>query len=477
MLAWWLCSLLSWAVGAGVGAAALNTEALEGPNATAGSEYAFDFGSNWLNFIRKSQGPGDIPWHLRVEIAKRSLLASIQVGVVRDLSQVSTFIDVGCGSGLFSLAAVRLGAKSVVSFDLQKGSVDAARLLWDQEGRPKHWVVLQGSVLDFDFLNELPRADMVFAWGSLHHTGNVQRAMLNVESLLKPGGLLHMALYSTEFEPDAKFWDKHKQTYVSLQSEQGHQSPELMVNAYVFWQTHGAIDARLRGVERQLGRPLEPPEEYEWIAKELSRLNSEHALARGMDLWTDARDGLGGWPNERLEAIQIVDFARSAGLQIFSVDARMDGGPTGFNLLSSGGQVSLGQMWHAAGLRLESACGPYVLVDVGFPYNSNNNSDNNNDNNNEIACWSMDASSWSNFAEAASSLRLLEDGYFLGLSAGASHKDERFCQARGRYSHETSGIVFMTSDLSDPNTNGRSYQLLVPEGWPQRAECIGKERV
>ncbi|CAE8672725.1 unnamed protein product [Polarella glacialis] len=139
-----------------------------------------------------------------------------------------------------------------------------------------------------------------------------------------------------------------------------------------------------------------------------------------MDLWTDARDGLGGWPNQRLEAVQIVDFAKSAGLQVSSVDARIDGGPTGFNLLSSGGQVSLGQMWHAAGLRLESACGLCVLVDVGSPYV--NNKDNSN---NERACWLMDASSWSNFAEAASSS--LEDNYFLGLSAGVSHQDDRFC--------------------------------------------------
>jgi 2-polyprenyl-3-methyl-5-hydroxy-6-metoxy-1,4-benzoquinol methylase len=64
----------------------------------------YDFGANWRRFLR-NVGPDQIL------AAERSLLA-----ILGPLGGRS-FIDVACGSGLFSLAALRLGAERVHSFD------------------------------------------------------------------------------------------------------------------------------------------------------------------------------------------------------------------------------------------------------------------------------------------------------------------------------------------------------------------------
>ena len=64
----------------------------------------YEFGANWRRFLA-DVGPDQIL------AAERSLLA-----ILGPLGGRS-FIDVACGSGLFSLAALRLGAERVHSFD------------------------------------------------------------------------------------------------------------------------------------------------------------------------------------------------------------------------------------------------------------------------------------------------------------------------------------------------------------------------
>jgi 2-polyprenyl-6-hydroxyphenyl methylase/3-demethylubiquinone-9 3-methyltransferase len=56
--------------------------------------------------------------------------------------------------------------------------------------------VLQGSVLDADFLTKMqPGFDIVYSWGVLHHTGSMWQAVENAGTLVKPGGKLWIALY------------------------------------------------------------------------------------------------------------------------------------------------------------------------------------------------------------------------------------------------------------------------------------------
>ena len=75
-----------------------------------------------------------------------------------------TFLDVGSGSGLFSLAAYNLGAK-VVSFDFDAQSVWCTNQLRERFCSDKRrWTVKIGSILEADFIKTLGHFDIVYSW-------------------------------------------------------------------------------------------------------------------------------------------------------------------------------------------------------------------------------------------------------------------------------------------------------------------------
>src|SRR5437879_12723402 len=98
----------------------------------------FSFGKNWQQFLRVLDKE-------RIREAEKSLADMLQV---KDLAGKS-FLDVGSGSGLFSLAAMRLGADRVHSFDYDPQSVGCTKEL-RQRFFPKtgRWTIEEGSVLD-----------------------------------------------------------------------------------------------------------------------------------------------------------------------------------------------------------------------------------------------------------------------------------------------------------------------------------------
>jgi 2-polyprenyl-6-hydroxyphenyl methylase/3-demethylubiquinone-9 3-methyltransferase len=120
----------------------------------------FEFGANWLRFL-------ELLDDRRVELAEDSLRSMLGVADLRGRS----FLDAGSGSGLFSLAAHRLGAR-VHSFDYDPQSVACTREVKRRyaEGDPA-WSIEEGSVLDPAYLARLGTFDVVYSWGVLHHTG------------------------------------------------------------------------------------------------------------------------------------------------------------------------------------------------------------------------------------------------------------------------------------------------------------------
>lgn len=107
-----------------------------------------------------------------------------------------TFLDIGCGSGIHSLAALRLGASQVFAFDYDVDSVATSRRVREWAGNPENWQIKRNSVLDADFMASLPKFDIVYSWGVLHHTGDLWGAVRNAAIPLRKGRrVLYRALF------------------------------------------------------------------------------------------------------------------------------------------------------------------------------------------------------------------------------------------------------------------------------------------
>jgi 2-polyprenyl-6-hydroxyphenyl methylase/3-demethylubiquinone-9 3-methyltransferase len=146
----------------------------------------FSFGKNWQSFSPNIDGE-------RIAVAKSSLASFL--GGENSISN-KTFVDIGCGSGLSSLAAFLLGAKQIISVDVDEYSISCTKDLRKKYHNPKNWNVLSGSALDRKFLAGLDKFDIVYSWGVLHHTGDMYRAIDNTIGLANSRGVIYLAIYN-----------------------------------------------------------------------------------------------------------------------------------------------------------------------------------------------------------------------------------------------------------------------------------------
>src|SRR3712207_1360016 len=164
----------------------------------------FEFGENWSRFLELLDDG-------RIARAEESLKTMLEVESLEGKS----FLDIGSGSGLFSLAARRLGAR-VHSFDYDPQSVactmELRRRFFPEDS---DWKVEEGSALDAEFVSSLGKFDVVYSWGVLHHTGQMWKALENVDALVAPGGKLYIAIYNDTGTQSAR-WKWIKRTYNRL---------------------------------------------------------------------------------------------------------------------------------------------------------------------------------------------------------------------------------------------------------------------
>ena len=261
--------------------------AIESFDAHAGEIAAgqrFEFGANWARFL-------ELLNEERIANAEASLRTYLGLDSLAGLR----FLDIGSGSGLFSLAARRLGA-TVHSFDYDPQSVgcttELRRRFFPGDA---NWRVERGSVLDDQYLESLGTFDIVYSWGVLHHTGQMWRALEAAGNRVALGGSLFIAIYADRGAQTAR-WKTLKRWYCRLPPAV---RPVYAALAVAPLELRSAAKAIVRG------RPMDYVREW-----------TGYSANRGMNKWRDIIDWVGGYPYEAARADELFGFFHDRGFSL-----------------------------------------------------------------------------------------------------------------------------------------------------------------
>jgi SAM-dependent methyltransferase len=242
-------------------------------------ESHFGFGDNWADYAAHITPE-------KIRQAEAGLLALIPADEIHG----KTFLDIGCGSGLHSLAALRAGAAHVTAVDFDPTSVKTAQRVLDQFWTGKNADVFSYNILDPSTYRELTPGgyDIVYSWGVLHHTGDMMAAIKNAAAFVAPGGLFVVALYKKT--PLCGAWAVEKKIYAGLPGWARWPLNMIYAGGY------------LAGLATQKVNPVDYVRTYE--------------QKRGMRFMTDVVDWMGGYPYESISPAETKKLIESMGFEM-----------------------------------------------------------------------------------------------------------------------------------------------------------------
>ena len=234
----------------------------------------FAFGENWASYAQ-------IVSEDQIEKATAALHKLLGGGRL----QGKRFLDIGCGSGIHTLAALRLGASKVVAVDLDSKSIAATRSLLARYVLEARCCVEQLSVFDLS-PDTLGRFDVVYSWGVLHHTGHMDLALRKAAAMVGEEGEFLFALYRRTWL--CPFWRAEKKWY----SQATPRKQRIAQRVYVRW--------------------------FEFVCKrffDVEKYVREYGDVRGMDFCHDVHDWLGGYPYESILPDEVDSLMGKLGLR------------------------------------------------------------------------------------------------------------------------------------------------------------------
>ena len=267
------------------------------------SNQRFSFGSNWNEFIDNSITNKSFDRKLKYCINHLSNTFSKSI-------DKKIFIDIGCGSGLFSLAAIKLNASKVLSFDFDLNSVNTTNKLLSLKGVDKE----KANSLQHDIRNEIILSNylnaeqskkiqkFIYCAGVVHHTGNVYLSMDNVSKLANnKNDEIFISIYNKI--PVLTFlWWLEKKIYINVGIWR-----RLALFIWLFaWSSYWIL---------KLQNPI----------KNIQRYGDND---RGMSFLTDAKDWLGGYPYEPLYKEDVIAFFKKRNFELINFNR---GGNWGLN--------------------------------------------------------------------------------------------------------------------------------------------------
>jgi SAM-dependent methyltransferase len=227
-------------------------------------ETHFEFGENWRNYSKTID-------RKRIDSAIEGLRKLFPDGLAG-----KTFLDIGCGSGLHSLAALSLGAVSATAIDIDEISVSTTQELLTKHAPDSKWTAKIASIFDAA-PDTLGQFDVVYSWGVLHHTGDMWQAIERATQLVASGGQFAIAIYSTT--ACDSIWKVEKKFYSHAPRPIQWSVRQIYIAAHLAAQTL-------------------------WGRNPISYMRNYSEL-RGMNFSHDAHDWLGGYPYETATAAEL----------------------------------------------------------------------------------------------------------------------------------------------------------------------------